>query len=85
MGTLFDIAKHIEPWLIERGLSRTEVASGMSLLFGEDWNGLDEGELFRRLQARGYEVTKSMPSFADEIEGLVRGAIKLESFRQRLV
>jgi hypothetical protein len=82
MGALFDVAKQIEPWLTERGLKGDEIANGMNLLLGDDWEKIGPPELFKRLQSKGYSVTETMPAFADELEGLVRGALKIESFRR---
>ncbi len=82
MAALFDIAQQIEPWLRERGLNGDEIGHGMKLLLGDDWEKIGSPELFKRLQSKGYSVTESMPAFADELEGLVRGALKMESFRR---
>lgn len=82
MGSLFDVAAQIEPWLQERGLSRNEIGDGMQLLVGEGWERIGPPELFKRLQSKGYTLADTMPAFADELEGLVRGALKMESFRR---
>ena len=79
------LREKIETWLIERGLNKTDIATGMSLLLGKDWEKIDAGELIGRLQAKGYDVPTTVPDFADEIEGLVRGAIDLESAKYRLL
>ena len=79
------LREKIETWLIERGLNKTDIATGMSLLLGKDWEKIDAGELIGRLQAKGYDVSATAPYFADQIEGLVRGAIDLESTQYRCI
>jgi hypothetical protein len=78
MGALLDMTKFIELWLSERGLNPEEIRRGMRLLLGEDWNRISSSELFDRLRAKGTTVSDKMPMFADELEALVRGALKLE-------
>ncbi len=83
MGPLHDVTKHIESWLTERGLNEDEIGRGMKLLLGEDWKRISASELMNRLRAEGFTMSDKMPAFADELEGLVRGALKLEDFRRR--
>lgn len=85
MAALFDAAKQIEPWLTERGLKNEDIRRGMEILLGEDWETINNAELLKRLQANGHRITEAMPYFADEIEALIRGAVKLEDFRKRLI
>ena len=82
MGALFDIAKQIEPWLIERGLSREDIASGMKILFGEDWANISALVLFERLRTRGFYISRSLPEFTDELEGLIRGTLILRGYQR---
>jgi len=78
MDALLGMAEYIELWLSERGLNPHEISRGMGLLLGEDWKRLSYFELFDRIRARGAAVSDKMPLFADELEALVRGALKLE-------
>ncbi|HTG01281.1 MAG TPA: hypothetical protein VK654_11950 [Nitrospirota bacterium] len=82
MAALFDTARQIEPWLKERGLNKEEITDGMRLLLGDDWETLPAPDFMKRLSARGYTITETLPAFADEMEGLIRGALKMESFRR---
>lgn len=78
MGALLDMTKYIELWLSERGLNPEEISRGMRLLLGEDWNQISSSELFDRFRAEGTVISNKMPMFADELEALVRGALKME-------
>lgn len=78
MGALLDMTKYIELWLLERGLNPEEISRGMRLLLGEDWNQISSSELFDRFRAEGTVISNKMPMFADELEALVRGALKME-------
>ncbi len=78
MDALLGMAEYIELWLSARGLKPYEISRGMELLLGEDWKRLSYFELFDRIRARGTAVSDKMPLFADELEALVRGALKLE-------
>jgi hypothetical protein len=84
MAVLFDSTKQITAWLVERGLNHEEIKSGMQLLLGDDWEAIDLLELLKRLRAQGYRLTETMPAFADEMEGLVRGVLKMDSFRRTI-
>lgn len=84
MGALLDMTKFIELWLSERGLNPEEIRRGMRLLLGEDWNQISSSELFDRLRAMGSAISDTMPMFADELEALVRGALKLEDIYGKL-
>ena len=84
MAALFDAAKQITSWLAERGLNNEEINSGMQLLLGDDWELIGPDELLKRLHTRGYSISETMPAFADEMEGLIRGALKMESFRRTI-
>ena len=84
MAALFDVAKQLVPWLTERGLKKEDILRGMSILLGDDWESIDSDELMKRFQANGHKLTQTMPFLADEIEALIRGAIKLDDFRSRL-
>jgi len=85
VGALFDTARQIEPWLTARGLKPEDINRGMSILLGDDWKRMGNDELRERLQANGHTLTQTMPYFADEIEALIRGAIKLEDFRTSFI
>jgi hypothetical protein len=85
VGALFDVTKQLESWLAERGLSNEEIRQGMNLLLGDTWEGMSAPEMIKRLHQSGYSITESMPAFADELEALVRGALKLDAFRNRLI
>jgi len=78
MDALLGMSGYIELWLSERGLNPYEISRGMVLLLGEDWKQMTYFELFDRIRARGSAVSDIMPVFADELEALVRGALKLE-------
>jgi uncharacterized protein (UPF0128 family) len=84
MGPLLDMTKYIELWLSERDLNQEEIRRGMRLLLGEDWNQISSSELFDRLRAMGSAISDTMPMFADELEALVRGALKLEDIYGKL-
>jgi hypothetical protein len=84
MAALFDVARQLVPWLTERGLKKNDILRGMNILLGEDWETIDSDELIKRFQKNGHKLTQSMPFMADEIEALIRGAIKLDDFRSRL-
>jgi hypothetical protein len=81
---LFNNAKQIEPWLIDRGLSRDDIKSDLVLLVGDDWDNISGSEFFARLQNRGYTVKATLPALADEVEVLVRGALILKSLRNQI-
>lgn len=78
MDALLGMTEYIELWLSERGLNPYEISRGMGLLLGEDWKQMSYFELFDRIRARGSAVSDKMPMFADELEALIRGALKLE-------
>lgn len=78
MGALLDMTNYIELWLQERGLNPDEIRRGMRLLLGEDWKQISSSELFDRFKAKGTAISNMMPMFADELEALVRGALKLD-------
>jgi len=78
MDAFLGVTKYIELWLSERGLKPHEINRGMELLLGDDWRQMSYFELFDRIRARGSAVSDKMPMFADELEALVRGALKLE-------
>jgi len=84
MAVLFDTAKQIEPLLAERGLTKAAVKRGMNILFGGDWEGISQEELFQRLAVKQYSVSHDLPAFADEMEGLVRGAVAMDQIRRTL-
>ena len=84
MGILFDAAKQIEPWLEERGLRKAAIQQGMNILLGGDWEGISQKELFKRLAVKKYSVSDELPDFADEMEGLVRGAVAMDRIRRKL-
>jgi hypothetical protein len=78
MGALLEVNEYIELWLLERGLNSDEIRRGMRFLLGEDWKKISSAELFDRIRAKGTSVPDKMPMFADELEALVRGALKLD-------
>ena len=78
MGALLHMREYMESWLSERGLNPDEIKRGMRLLLGDDWRQISSSELFDRLRAKGTAISDKMPMFADELEALVRGALKLE-------
>lgn len=84
MAILFDTAKQIELLLADRGLTKAAVKQGMNILFGDDWEGMSQEELFQRLAAKHYTVSNDLPAFADEMEGLVRGAVAMDELRRTL-
>ncbi len=83
MGVFFDETKQIEQWLSERGLNKEEIGRGMKFLLGEDWKQKSAHQLLDSLRANGFTISNEMPFFADELEALVRGAIKLADFYRR--
>jgi hypothetical protein len=85
MGVLFEGAKQIEPWLMERGLNKDDIRSGLVLLIGDDWERISANEFVARLNEKGFEITRKRTDFFDELEALVRGANKLKSFRKHLI
>jgi len=73
----------IEVRLVERGLKIEEIRRGMGLLVGENWNHISTSDLIDKLICKGFMIPSEKSSFADELEALIRGALKLDDMFER--